>query len=1782
MELHARSSQGCTVVYSIAIVIAILVLPFLVAAPLNAARFYLLEDYYNALSSPYAVSTLPFVPQGDTQTSRYVPAWVNEPLLLSPFANGEQESDSIVDVNLEGQLDISFIYGKDFPLGNSSTTGAGTSGLSDGFQYDFLSRILLTGSVADRLFIEFDYDSERKEEELGGDRNTYDVTYKGREDEFLKEVNVGNKNLAIKDSRYLKIDEGNADSFALRANAGWKTLHMEGLFRFNEALQGRKEFRGSRNSIEYAVLDVEHVRRQLFFIPDTGIDEGSLVLYKTATGSVDATVDGKSFVLLTRGRDYTFDNTRGRIYLLNALLSSDELIVYYEKGGAPVGDLSLGRDAIIDSSGNRDDFDDANYPQYFDTDLKDLKYLYLKKNNFNSYWELRNAYFLDEYEGETLFNVRVQLRATANQGVNSNYDALLPRYEIDTNLGVIFFNFEDVYGFYPRPFPGPEPYPIDNPFDPNNPIYGGVGDPLIEDSINTLVISYSYNTDIYFLDFNLVPGSVQVWLNGVLLDPKYYSVEYEFGMLDFQDGLIKTSDRIEVQYRYTGFGTGEQDLFGAGGFYYENGPVYAQNLTAYETGLKGKEAPDVGSESTAALTNDTILKLDLGATDEDMEGAYLLFDGEFAFSQTNNNVYGSAIVADMEREEFTVDLSMIDEDWILATKSLYLINDLLENLSTRGDVLYKNYWEDKALGGTELRTLSWSIPSSQVFDYSDKAGPYNTADKPTGGADTSLVIDYEFESGDSDPYVSVVVPLNNANYSGYERFNMTAEGVAVAGDSILLYVELLQQYDEDLNNSTELDGEETINDAGFFIIPEDGVETNIGTDRKGKSNGRIDSEDVNGNRYLDTDNESGFVVAINDGTTDYLKQFSTGDSGWQYVSVDILDLINSNPGVFQNANALRLTIATVSTPLVQDASGKVVINRIWFSGSSIVNQTPDHLTISDVSVDEDPEVRDNAFSKTYPGLYEELHGDSSYRSRNDLVEKTLKVFFDASGGNPLFAGSQAVVARRFEIPSDLSFYGDYSMFLYLPASQTVPANMNFTIAFVSSQGERLDTTIPGTGIVQGWNRIDVQLESPYTVELNDQAVYTMTRTGDLRILNRLAAIQFGLKAEGGDVTQPLEIWLDEWFVSDSEGYFDTAFITEGTFGYRGDLLSISDFSLLGDPSLLLGFERREGSFYTSPDERSDRYYTGLDMQLIKVLGTEVYLSREDVTAIRNEEDLPGDLGTDDYETRQFHALELDFENEYLPVLGHSYNRVVTKKKDIELRPTDYQHSNETTYNESLEFSQKFEFPFGLSQSYLYSRDWIYNDTLETIPSQSLDPTEKQDASVDQLHRFDISFGWQSNFVSAYYSRDRLYTGLFVPEAEAWGSAYANRLTTFFKPAGQTIENGVLESTADIYGLDVSIPLVNVLGYSLLFDSDFSEKNFGLDQVSRDTVYNHRFEMSFPFFFLGIDRIEMTPLWQREFRGDYKTVSSSLEKSDIYLESYAYLFRLPFYYMVNRTNDYEAVDIYKDSSDISGTTVNSIYNAYVLDVALAYDRWYIPSYVTLGVNGETRREGESYRQSRGWSASIQHNIPLREAEDYFKKNVVITLDYDGERQFDTKLQNNAITLSAEYNTLRTEFQGLKVYNHIEYDRQRQHIGDEGYTLFPGVPDSGTNIAQVPPSDRLENELRVSLLWEVFPKKQFLSSLKRELEFQSSVKNEEVLLVENYYTFTDREQAQSFSNIPLRITMSHETRYDITDSLRFYAFAILMFGTEERVSPDYVEGNFLTSIGFELGTKLEIYF
>jgi len=568
-------------------------------------------------------------------------------------------------------IELSLGYGFGFPTVSNFWLDTGSGGITQGMIVeDLIKRVFIQRELAERIFLDLDYDSDRQGGFFQGE-NVYSLQYQGLEDEFLQEISAGNRHLSIPDTRLVSIDEGNASSYALRTRMGTDRFRLQGLVRYSQALSGKKRFRGGNQIVETDLLDVNYVKRRFFFLPDRDIDEASLELYRSLEVPADRVIDGADYTLLVRGQDYRFDNTTGWIYLFRTLYEDEQLLVYYEKGEPAVGvgsGLPLGENAIIDELGNRTNFDAGTFPEYFDGGDT---YLYLGKKierdddgnitgSFNSYWEIKSAYYLPEvYGGVVPEQISIDLFLTGTGERNENYAALLgaeDSYVVDSEYGALIFTFTDGTEFYPRPFPGEEPYDGDgdpNPFDPDHPIYGSTDDPEIEDSVNTLQIRYVVDQDSFFLDFDIVEGSVRVTVDGKPLGSAYYTVDYYLGTIDFAEGVIGPTSDIEVTYSYSSLLGGNQDLLLALGLDYELEWLKLRNLTTFSYPIVPASAPLLGEERESLVTNSTDVAISLGALPGE-QGWTAELNAGAAVALGNSNSRKSAVAADMEQIGLTV------------------------------------------------------------------------------------------------------------------------------------------------------------------------------------------------------------------------------------------------------------------------------------------------------------------------------------------------------------------------------------------------------------------------------------------------------------------------------------------------------------------------------------------------------------------------------------------------------------------------------------------------------------------------------------------------------------------------------------------------------------------------------------------------------------------------------------------------------------------------------------------------------------------------------------------------------------------------------------------------------------------------------------------------------------------------------------------------------------------------------------------------------------------------
>ena len=139
------------------------------------------------------------------------------------------------------------------------------------------------------------------------------------------------------------------------------------------------------------------------------------------------------------------------------------------------------------------------------------------------------------------------------------------------------------------------------------------------------------------------------------------------------------------------------------------------------------------------------------------------------------------------------------------------------------------------------------------------------------------------------------------------------------------------------------------------------------------------------------------------------------------------------------------------------------------------------------------------------------------------------------------------------------------------------------------------------------------------------------------------------------------------------------------------------------------------------------------------------------------------------------------------------------------------------------------------------------------------------------------------------------------------------------------------------------------------------------------------------------------------------------------------------------------------------------------------------------------------------------------------------------------------------------------------------------LFPDSPEREIEVSEKPYKDTIESEMSFEYLWEYdLEKNNVFSRLGPGTYPGGLIQNTERIILENIYTFTDREKAENFSNIPLRITAEHNSSYRMTDTVEFGLNLKTVVGVEEKIIPPSITGNVLPSMGLEIGIFARIIF
>jgi hypothetical protein len=1657
------------------------------------------------------------------------------------------------------------------PLTPGFAPGLGVEGIESGPLFDDLVHaIVIHRIVAERLAIDIDHDSERLAEgELFGGANVYSLRWQGGPGEALREISLGNLVRSIPGSPYLPIDAGGSESFALEAAARIGPVTLEALARYGSALEGRRRFRGNRLSIEADLADVGYARGRFFLLPDADIDEAGLRVAKSsATGPI--LIAGRCYALLARGSDWRLDNAGARLTLARPLAPGEELAVAYTKGGSDVGDPALGLQAIVGTDGLRDDFNSVDWPGYFGSDGA-TDWLFLRRQDLNSYWELRNTFVLDDLEpGQVPEQVEVQVLRTATFAPNPAYDELADRFRVLVAEGAISFEFPDATGrFQPRPFPGEEPFAdppytsANNPFDPDNPVYGGLSYPPADASITTARVRFLVSTDTYLLAPGLIADSVRVTVDGQSLPASKWTVDPASGTITFAPGAIGPQSEVEVIYRWTPVAGAAREFVAALGAGMGDERLGGRNLVLLTLPIPDAPAPRLGAERTARLADSLDVHAALGAATGE-KGWHAELTGSVAAGLSVADPAGVAIVADME-DDRRIGIGLSEAAWSLSTASTLLpLLPAPVTLGDRGEVRYENLWEDRPLGGAVLHDVSWDNAANPQFTYGEKAGPYSSADAPPGSGGPSLVLDVAFPAGATNAWAGVSTVLAGVDAGGARRLSIWLRGVGVTGDAgqeLRIYVEALGKAREDLDTDSVIDGESSAADPGYAITPTGGASTVIGSDRFGEADGRRDTEDRNGNGVLDTA-DAGVAIGDTAGPTYWLASVPVGTSPWTEVTVDIAALVAANPGTFRELRGVRLTVVPKLAPTVP-ITGRVVIGSVAFSASALASSSAS-LSVREVTPEEDADLATFPLTDAYADVYQRLHGGPVYREDHGLIDKSLAA--DVVAAIP--PGAQALAELPIAPPADLGAWRLLKLYVLVPAGNLLPAADDRFVLRLASGSDGLEAALPGSAFHEGWNEIAALLEPPWTVTVNGADAGSLT--GSAGVVGRVSAIRFGLQAGALGIAAPLRFLTDEWHLAMARLAVQTAGRADASIGWRGTLLAAGGVPLLTDPLVSAGVEHRAGTFLGAADRVEDRWNAGARAGIAGVLAASLESGQSYTRPATPDPDVLAGLENGSSDRRSL-SLVLDTGLPWAPALEHRWDRSRSVERDPFVATAGPQVVATDADRESLSLSERLELEAGLAQWFSFSRTWTRDarELVDAATGGSLSGTGSR--GLLETGQAGLAYRWDRGDVSLTLNRDRVFAAPDAADPADGPWSYFLRLADLFAASDDALAGAAELTLRDRIALSLEVPRERILGSTLSMQAEYAELNVDPATGARDVNTLSGFSLALPTSPDGAGAVLITPDVSISLAGAYRGVDASLREADLLFSPWPGLLVVPLAWAWpdgwGRPQEHAAVDPFIGVSGVDAGS-NTLTGRVALSARIARPAWYVPGRASISLKSETGRSDATRSQKRTVAATLGGDLT-------FAGGRSLTGDAEASFAVDYAARTRTLALSQRA-TVQLAGIGdgtLSFEQSSGWTRERQAIGDPRLSLFPGVPDDpAIVVAPRPDKDTLRGALTLSYAW-----RREGSASDADIEVRRTTHTERLSMES---TLAWVAPGSVSSSVPIRLRFEHASEIEVSESFTLGISGKAAAGVERRTGAG--DDLLLPAIGFEVEITGKIRF
>ncbi len=877
-------------------------------------------------------------------------------------------------------------------------------------------QLKMQGKILNRVFVDIDYDDQREEEK------TISVAYRGKPGELVQLAEFGDIDLALPKTEFISYEK---QLFGAKMHLQHKNANLYLIGSQTKGSSKQKRFVGSSVSEIISLEDKNYIRRTYYDLTfggnvkplkkadGTEVPVVSSLAYDTWRGAMGSISSGTEEIyldnnatsytyvpvdktaedvlgggtyqakweLLTRGIDYTIDYARGIIEFKRTIKADAAIAVdYLDTRGNRLSDQmgTVGTIKFIKTPNDRSVVTSADETA--------------NKLELKTYYNI-GAQKITQDNGAG--NFILQLQDANGQLYASPYTAYPTYINVDFNTGIFYLD-----------------YRLDD---------AGLYDTTPVSSRNLkFKIQYESTVKTYFVEAGMVVQSETVKLNGRTLSRNNdYYIDYTSGFITFYKGdEITENSVIDITYDTTGGENANNSVIGGRLDYQLFNKITIGTTAIKEGGEKPSTVPQVG-----AYTKDLLVYgADINGKDIKLaEPLSVDFSVEAARSEKKQNMFGYAMVDNMNDASTQVGGSMVFRDWIFAS-------------NPNGKSTFFN-------------TLRWDtqdLPSLQInpkaaADYNDKQ--------------QVLVLDYDFSraqgySTDLDE-VSIVYPLSmvGMDLSDKTSFQLTMLGEEGGPQVNFAFGDIDEHSDKSSGMTTQcgtgVPKTEDVycrnslapnEDIGWLFTNPDGSEerydpfVNNIYNKERQPNGRIDTQDLNGNGKYDAESiptGGNFGYAGTDIVG--LPGNKATNTTWQTFSVP-LEIVNK--AQWKSVHHLRITLKKGA-----NTKGQIKIANVGLSGTAWnPNAAPavNKFSISGINNVENANY-EPIFNSSGDGLrvFNYLYGSvENFREANksvNAVDQSLRLKFDTTSTD---CDNEACYANRNFSTMDFTQHRQFRFLLH--------------------------------------------------------------------------------------------------------------------------------------------------------------------------------------------------------------------------------------------------------------------------------------------------------------------------------------------------------------------------------------------------------------------------------------------------------------------------------------------------------------------------------------------------------------------------------------------------------------------------------------------------------------------------------------------------------------------------------------------------------------------------------